>query len=153
MYQIEDAISLEDNETTAMEVAETSDDGINIATKNTTNSSPGWVLISVMTFSQFSIAAFNNLNVFMIEFAQTNYGLSANASTLMQVVGKGVQVLMTPFAALLADVKGVRIVLASLVLECIVSLLSHESGCFRSSGFGRVRSAGRCVPSWRFLLC
>lgn len=78
----------------------------NDMSKNDTNSTPRWLLISVMIFSQFAIAAFNNLNVFLVEFAQTNYGVSANTGTLMQVVGKGVQVLMTPFAAVLADIKG-----------------------------------------------
>jgi len=71
-----------------------------------TNNTPWWVLLSVMTFSQFAISGFNNLTVFLIEFAQTNYGVTANTSTLMQVAGKSVQVLMTPFAATLGDIKG-----------------------------------------------
>ena len=41
--------------------------------------------------------------------AQLHYGVTANASTLMQVMGKSVQVLMTPFAALMADKKGVSV--------------------------------------------
>ena len=71
-----------------------------------TNTTPWWLLISVMIFSQFAISAFNNLNVFLVEFAQTNYGVTANTSILMQVAGKAVQVLMTPFAAILGDIKG-----------------------------------------------
>jgi MFS family permease len=65
-----------------------------------------WVLISVMIFSQFAISGFNNLTVFLVEFAETNYGVTVNTSTLMQVAGKAVQVLMTPFAATLGDIKG-----------------------------------------------
>lgn len=67
---------------------------------------PWWLLISVIIFSQFAISGFNNLTVFLVEFAQTNYGVTANMSTLMQVAGKAVQVLMTPFAATLGDIKG-----------------------------------------------
>lgn len=67
---------------------------------------PWWMLISVITFSQFAISGFNNLTVFLVEFAQTNYGITANTSTLMQVAGKAVQVLMTPFAATLGDIMG-----------------------------------------------
>ena len=70
------------------------------------NMTPWWLLISVITFSQFSISGFNNLTVFLVEFAQTNYGVTANTSTLMQVAGKCVQVLMTPLAATLGDIKG-----------------------------------------------
>jgi len=72
----------------------------------TANAIPWYVLISVMIFSQFAIAGFNNLGVFLVEFAQTHYGVTANTSTLMQVVGKAVQVLMTPLAAMLGDIKG-----------------------------------------------
>ena len=71
-----------------------------------TNTTPRWLLISVMIFSQFAIAGFNNLGVFLVEFAQTNFGVTANTSILMQVVGKAAQVLMTPFAAALGDIKG-----------------------------------------------
>eukprot|EP00531_Pseudo-nitzschia_arenysensis_P010236 CAMPEP_0116121684 /NCGR_PEP_ID=MMETSP0329-20121206/3826_1 /TAXON_ID=697910 /ORGANISM="Pseudo-nitzschia arenysensis, Strain B593" /LENGTH=429 /DNA_ID=CAMNT_0003615509 /DNA_START=636 /DNA_END=1925 /DNA_ORIENTATION=- len=71
-----------------------------------TNAIPWWLLISAMIFSQFAISGFNNLTVFLVEFAQTNYGVAANTSTLMQVAGKAVQVLMTPFAATLGDIKG-----------------------------------------------
>mmetsp|Transcript_196 Transcript_196/g.402 ORF Transcript_196/g.402 Transcript_196/m.402 type:complete len:333 (-) Transcript_196:110-1108(-) len=71
-----------------------------------TNTTPWWLLISVLVFSQFAISGFNNLTVFLVEFAQTNYGVTANTSTLMQVAGKAVQVLMTPFAAAMGDVKG-----------------------------------------------
>ena len=71
-----------------------------------TNITPWWVLISVITFSQFAISGFNNLTVFLVEFAQTNYGVTVNTSILMQVAGKAVQVLMTPFAAALGDIKG-----------------------------------------------
>ena len=71
-----------------------------------TNVTPWWVLISVITFSQFAISGFNNLTVFLVEFAQTNYGVTVNTSILMQVAGKAVQVLMTPFAATLGDIKG-----------------------------------------------
>lgn len=70
------------------------------------NATPWWLLISIITFSQFSISGFNNLTVFLVEFAQTNYGVTANTSTLMQVAGKAVQVLMTPIAATLGDIKG-----------------------------------------------
>ena len=70
------------------------------------NAMPWWLLISVITFSQFAISGFNNLTVFLVEFAQTNYGVTANTSTLMQVAGKAVQVLMTPIAATLGDIKG-----------------------------------------------
>jgi len=70
------------------------------------NVTPWWLLISVITFSQFAISGFNNLTVFLVEFAQTNYGVTANTSTLMQVAGKAVQVLMTPLAATLGDIKG-----------------------------------------------
>eukprot|EP00535_Pseudo-nitzschia_heimii_P000442 CAMPEP_0197188934 /NCGR_PEP_ID=MMETSP1423-20130617/18817_1 /TAXON_ID=476441 /ORGANISM="Pseudo-nitzschia heimii, Strain UNC1101" /LENGTH=477 /DNA_ID=CAMNT_0042640923 /DNA_START=146 /DNA_END=1576 /DNA_ORIENTATION=- len=72
----------------------------------TTNSIPWWLLISVIIFSQFAISGFNNLTVFLVEFAQKNYNVSVNASTLMQVTGKAVQVLMTPVAATLGDIKG-----------------------------------------------
>ena len=65
-----------------------------------------WLLISVLIFSQFAIAAFNILNVYLVDFVQTDYGVGANMSTLMVIVGKGVQVLMTPFAAITADIKG-----------------------------------------------
>lgn len=67
---------------------------------------PIWLLISVLIFSVFAIVAFNNLNVYLVDFVQTDYGVSANMSTLMVIVGKGVQVLMTPFAAFTADIKG-----------------------------------------------
>lgn len=70
------------------------------------NATPWWLLIFVITFSQFAISGFNNMTVFLVEFTQTNYGVTANTSTLMQVAGKAVQVLMTPFAATLGDIKG-----------------------------------------------
>lgn len=70
------------------------------------NTIPWWLLLSVMIYSQFAITGFNNLGIFLVEFAQTNYGVTSNTSTLMQVVGKGVQVVMTPFAATLGDIKG-----------------------------------------------
>ena len=72
----------------------------------TKNVIPWWLLISVMIFSQFAISGFNNLTVFLVEFAQNNYGVSINASILMQVAGKAVQVLMTPVASTLGDIKG-----------------------------------------------
>jgi len=81
-------------------------DDSNSNESESTNATPRWLLISVMIFSQFAIAGFNNLGVFLVEFAQTNFGVTANTSILMQVVGKGVQVLMTPFAAALGDIKG-----------------------------------------------
>eukprot|EP00536_Pseudo-nitzschia_multiseries_P005232 jgi/Psemu1/323806/estExt_fgenesh1_pg.C_950030 len=84
----------------------TNDNNDSTTTTTTTTTTPWWLLISVMTFSQFAIAAFNNLGVFLVEFAQINYGVTANTSTLMQVVGKAVQVLMTPLAAMLGDIKG-----------------------------------------------
>ncbi len=86
---------------------DTSDDSIEHDTKcGKPSAIPWWLLLSVITFSQFAISGFNNLTVFLVEFAQTNYGVAANTSTLMQVTGKAVQVLMTPIAATLGDIKG-----------------------------------------------
>jgi len=70
------------------------------------NATPLWLLLSVLTFSQFAIAAFNNLNVYLLDFVQTTYFVTANTSTLMIIVGKAVQVMMTPLAAMVADIKG-----------------------------------------------
>ena len=82
---------------------DSNNNGIKLEKSNIT---PWWLLISVITFSQFAISGFNNLTVFLVEFAQTNYDVTANTSILMQVAGKGIQVLMTPFAATLGDIKG-----------------------------------------------
>lgn len=79
---------------------------INDTKLTNTNIAPWWVMVAVITFSQFAISGFNNLTVFMVEFAQTNYGVTIGTSTLMQITGKAVQVLMTPFAATLGDIKG-----------------------------------------------
>ena len=84
----------------------TSDNNDNDMKVEKQNIIPWWLLLSVITFSQFAISGFNNLTVFLVEFAQTNYGVTANTSTLMQVAGKAVQVLMTPLAATLGDIKG-----------------------------------------------
>jgi len=70
------------------------------------NATPLWLLLSVLTFSQFAIAAFNNLNVYLLDFVQTTYFVTANTSTLMIIVGKAVQVMITPLAAMVADIKG-----------------------------------------------
>jgi MFS family permease len=70
------------------------------------NATPLWLLLSVLTFSQFAISAFNNLNVYLLDFVKVTYGVTANTATLMIVVGKAIQVMMTPFAATMADIKG-----------------------------------------------
>lgn len=70
------------------------------------NATPLWLLLSVLTFSQFAISAFNNLNVYLLNFVKVTYGVTANTATLMIVIGKAIQVSMTPFAATMADIKG-----------------------------------------------
>ena len=81
-------------------------DGTNEEDNKTTSSISWWLLLPIVVFSQFAIGGFNQLSVFLVEFAQSNFGVSSGTATLMQVVGKGVQVLMTPFAAFVGDVKG-----------------------------------------------
>lgn len=71
-----------------------------------TNVTPLWILLTVLTFSEFAITAFNNLNVYLLDFVKVTYGVSANKATSMAIVGKAIQVIMTPFAAILADIKG-----------------------------------------------
>ena len=67
---------------------------------------PYWLLISLSIFIQFAIASYNNLNIYMVQYAKQNYGLSTESATLMAAIGKAVQLLMTPFAALLGDIYG-----------------------------------------------
>ncbi|KAL7548888.1 hypothetical protein ACHAWF_012163 [Thalassiosira exigua] len=70
------------------------------------NMVPTWMLVSLSIFIQFAISSFNNLNIFMVQYAEENYDLSAEAATLMAVIGKAMQCAMTPFAALLGDTAG-----------------------------------------------
>ncbi|EOD30971.1 hypothetical protein EMIHUDRAFT_99249 [Emiliania huxleyi CCMP1516] len=74
-----------------------------IPASTTMSRDPPWLVIVVSIYVQFAIAAYNNLNV---SYAKEHYGVSVSTATLMQVVGKAVQVGMTPLAALLADLRG-----------------------------------------------
>ena len=70
------------------------------------NSTPMWLLLVVSIYIQFTIAAYNNLNVYLVQYAQENYGVSDDVATLMVLVGKAVQIFMTLPAAWMGDVKG-----------------------------------------------
>ena len=65
-----------------------------------------WLLLTVSIYIQFTIAAYNNLNVYMVQYAKENYGVTDNTATLMAVIGKAIQVLMTLPAAWISDIKG-----------------------------------------------
>ena len=65
-----------------------------------------WSLMAVSVFIQFAISAYNNLNIFLVQYATVELGFRAEKATLLAVVGKVVQLLFTPFAAALADIYG-----------------------------------------------
>jgi hypothetical protein len=65
-----------------------------------------WSLMIVSVFIQFAIASYNNLNIYLVQYATTELGFDVETATLLAVVGKAVQLLLTPFAAALADFYG-----------------------------------------------
>jgi len=64
------------------------------------------IVKAVSIYIQFAISAYNNLNVFLVQYATTELGFDAETATLLAVVGKALQLLLTPFAAALANIFG-----------------------------------------------
>lgn len=65
-----------------------------------------WLLIAISVYIQFAIASYNNLNIYMVQYAREKHHMTAEEATLMAIVGKLVQLLMSPFAAAMADIFG-----------------------------------------------
>ena len=67
---------------------------------------PMWSLVAISVFIQFAISSYNNLNIYLVQYATTELGFEPDVATLLAVVGKIFQLLFTPFAAALADIYG-----------------------------------------------
>ena len=73
---------------------------------NTDSQISTWLLITLSIYIQFAIASYNNLNIYMVQYAKDNYDVSSETAMLMALTGKTIQLIMTPFAAGAADVYG-----------------------------------------------
>jgi hypothetical protein len=78
-----------------------------------------WLMVASI-YIQFAISSYNNLNIYMVQYAKDKYHVSSETATLLALVGKAVQLLMTPIAAGLADVFGAFAVCAASGLGCAI---------------------------------
>ena len=79
-----------------------------------------WLYTFVLTIILFTITAYNNLGPFMVQYAKDNFGIGADEAIAMQILGKVVQLVATPFVALLADLRGAGFTCAIGGMFCVV---------------------------------